>query len=275
MRMFDWLVSTDPTVKELCSYLDVVIEELLKKHGKLSHPDFDTELQEITGIGWKQVKNYKNHPKQNQTIADNSKVLEFCLTSRKKNKRFFILAMAKKYAIVAAGLVLVSLLAAYVFRPDAVVFIAPPVETYDGTEVDKSKFAKVLFKYSPTFSMHIKAGLIGEVSPKPRDCRRIAKTTSCLFTDSNDGIERQVAYTSTGDYLYKFSVTINNYKGVDDYALSDDELKDMGLRLISENDVSGLSTSEFESDVEKVTIRRSFFGEGNKQNFISIEFQFK
>jgi hypothetical protein len=76
------------TIKEVNKYLDIVVEDLKKKHEKVTHEDFDNELESITGIRWKQVKNYKNHPNPGQEIQDNSKIKFFVFEQRKKDKFF-------------------------------------------------------------------------------------------------------------------------------------------------------------------------------------------
>lgn len=73
------------TVREVNKYLSAVIDELLVKHGKVSNPGFESELEQITGIHWKQVKNYRNHPQQDLAVSDNAKVKKFVLSQRRKS----------------------------------------------------------------------------------------------------------------------------------------------------------------------------------------------
>ncbi len=67
----------NPTIKEANRYLSKIVDELSQKHGGVSNEDFEKELVESTGIGWKQVKNYKNHPKPSERLKDNSIILKF------------------------------------------------------------------------------------------------------------------------------------------------------------------------------------------------------
>lgn len=69
-------------VKEVNKYLSPLIRDLKLKHVKVTNPDFEKELAALTGIGWKQVKNYQNHPNPNQVLNDNSKVRAFVLKKR-------------------------------------------------------------------------------------------------------------------------------------------------------------------------------------------------
>ncbi|MBK8201520.1 MAG: hypothetical protein IPK68_04080 [Bdellovibrionales bacterium] len=75
----------NPTIRETNKYLSETTDELLKKHGNVSNEEFEKELVAITGIGWKQVKNYKNHPKPSERIKDNSLVIKFVAQCRKKD----------------------------------------------------------------------------------------------------------------------------------------------------------------------------------------------
>ncbi len=75
-------------VCEVNRYTKQVVNELLAKYNKVTHPDFDKELRNITGIGWKQIKNYRNHPDPSATINDNSKVKKFIIFKRKTDKYY-------------------------------------------------------------------------------------------------------------------------------------------------------------------------------------------
>ncbi len=71
------LFQLNPTIREANKYLSETVEVLTAKHGGVSSEDFEKELVSITGIGWKQVKNYKNHPKPSERLKDNALVLKF------------------------------------------------------------------------------------------------------------------------------------------------------------------------------------------------------
>lgn len=76
----------NPTIRQTNKYLSEVVEDLSVKHGGVSNEDFESELIAITGIGWKQVKNYKNHPKPGDRLKDNAVVLKFVLKKQKTEK---------------------------------------------------------------------------------------------------------------------------------------------------------------------------------------------
>lgn len=91
MRLFRF----NPTIRETNQYLSKTVDSLLRKHSGVSNEDFERDLVAATGIGWKQVKNYKNHPKPSERLKDNSVVIKYVRGCR-KNDRF------RKFKIYAA-----------------------------------------------------------------------------------------------------------------------------------------------------------------------------
>lgn len=75
----------NPTIREANKYLSVTVDILSIKHGGVSNEEFERELVITTGIGWKQVKNYKNHPKPSERLKDNAVVLKFILEKRSQD----------------------------------------------------------------------------------------------------------------------------------------------------------------------------------------------
>lgn len=75
----------NPTIREANKYLSETVDALLKKHSGVSNEEFERDLANATGIGWKQVKNYKNHPKPGERLKDNAVVLKFVLGARAKD----------------------------------------------------------------------------------------------------------------------------------------------------------------------------------------------
>ena len=99
------------TVGEVNKYLSKTINMLLTKYGKVSNPSFEEELEEITGIRWKQVKNYKNHPKPNSVVNINSKIQRFVFEQRKEDKIRTLLP----YAIILTISTMILLFFIYIF----------------------------------------------------------------------------------------------------------------------------------------------------------------
>lgn len=79
------LFGINPTIREANRYLSETVDDLSKKHGGVSNEDFERDLVAATGIGWKQVKNYKNHPKPRERLKDNAVVLRFVLQARARD----------------------------------------------------------------------------------------------------------------------------------------------------------------------------------------------
>jgi hypothetical protein len=73
------------TVREVNRFLKRVVEELRTKHGNVTSPEFERELEERTSIRYKQTKNYFNHPSPSQAIAANAKIKAIILAERRKN----------------------------------------------------------------------------------------------------------------------------------------------------------------------------------------------
>jgi len=80
------LFQFNPTIREANKYLSETVAVLSSKYGGVSNEEFEKELVAITGIGWKQVKNYKNHPKPSERLKDNAVVLKYILQKRTQDK---------------------------------------------------------------------------------------------------------------------------------------------------------------------------------------------
>ena len=100
------------TVREVNKYLSSVVDELTAKHGNVTSTEFEQELENKTGIKWKQVKNYRNHPTPGQVIRPNSKIKTFIYASR---RRALIRRLRSRTTLVSALLVVTILAAAYHF----------------------------------------------------------------------------------------------------------------------------------------------------------------
>ena len=117
LKLLKFLLGGKITIREANKYLDEVVEELKLKHEKVTHEDFDKDLEEITGIRWKQVKNYKNHPNPGQEIQDNSKVKTFILERRRHNKAHIF----KRSGVLLLTLVIIGLVLYRIFLPREIV----------------------------------------------------------------------------------------------------------------------------------------------------------
>lgn len=97
-------------VSEVNRYTKPVVARLLVKYNKVTHPDFDQELREVTGIGWKQIRNYRNHPNQSSSISENSKIKTFILENRKTDKLYKAKVLCINIIVfILAGLLIMTL----------------------------------------------------------------------------------------------------------------------------------------------------------------------
>lgn len=104
----------NPTIREANKYLSETVDILAAKYGGVSNEDFEKELVATTGIGWKQVKNYKNHPKPNERLKDNAVVLKFVLQKRSRDTGRRV---RRLFAYGVSVTVVVSLVYWYATRP--------------------------------------------------------------------------------------------------------------------------------------------------------------
>lgn len=128
----------NPTIREANKYLNETVAVLSTKYGGVSNEDFEKELVATTGIGWKQVKNYKNHPKPSERLKDNAIVLKYVLQARNKDTgRKVRLSLSYVVSFVAV----VGSIYWYVSRPreieQFVVHEAPP--SAHNTEVKETR----------------------------------------------------------------------------------------------------------------------------------------
>ncbi len=73
-------------IREVNRYLKPVIKELLERHGKVTNPDFEDDLESITGIRYRMAKSYLYSPKPFQVVKDNSKIQRFILEQRRQHR---------------------------------------------------------------------------------------------------------------------------------------------------------------------------------------------
>ncbi len=138
------LFQLNPTIREANKYLSETVEVLTAKHGGVSSEDFEKELVSITGIGWKQVKNYKNHPKPSERLKDNALVLKFIRQKQSQDKG----RKVRRFLIYAVSLIaFVFLIYWYVSKPreieQFVVHQVPP-----SAHTTESKETKIFLKLS-------------------------------------------------------------------------------------------------------------------------------
>ena len=150
-KLMEFLYGGKISVREANKYLDRAVEELKLKHEKVSHEEFDNDLDAMTGIRWKQVKNYKNHPKPGQEIQDNSKVKTFIYEQRKKDKTH----LAKRLGVLAIGLTVCVFVLCRLFMTNETVKIIQLKTGETKLKVTTTKLALTI----PGLSQDIKLGM--------------------------------------------------------------------------------------------------------------------
>lgn len=200
----------NPSVRETNKYLKVVIDQLLEKHGKVSNPDFENELAEITGIGWKQVKNYKNHPRPSQRLKDNSKVLSFILQSRGNDKLRKV-----KLAFLTIGLIIGGTYVIY--------FILTPLlkPKYKVLTLDNSLNMSLPISkevnYESSFIIPVENWVIAlghikdsQINLDKFDCQKISSTIrSCQYERGQNGVgqdEVTITININNDFITDFTI---------------------------------------------------------------------
>lgn len=203
----------NPTIKEINKYLSQIIEELLEKHGKVSSPEFDKELQERTGIAWKQVKNYRNHPKPGQRIRDNAKVLNFVLDCRKKDK-----GRKAKIGIIAglgsaAGLLAFYFLAKLVLMPSETVVI---IQQVADKQIEVRQIPDTTRLIVPEKNWVLAIGLpkLEQIDLSQFACKQyLPFVESCRYFGKTLDGSVEVNLTFRGDFLTGYSLSINELSG--------------------------------------------------------------
>lgn len=217
MRLFQF----NPTIKETSKYLQETVDELLKKHGSVSNPDFEKELIETTGIAYKQIKNYKNHPKPNQRIKDNAIVIKFVREKRKQNR-------LKIYAANGIKMVplIIAAVAAWYFWPKSppapqkiYVINGTPVETAppsmpQGNEAELRISLKI-----PELGWHLRLGEVTESKFDERHFKCSAIFGTKQMRCKHDGDAQSpvsVSYLKEGTIIQQISVSTYNSDAVSD-----------------------------------------------------------
>lgn len=217
MRLFQF----NPTIKETSKYLQETVDELLKKYGSVSNPDFEKELIETTGIAYKQIKNYKNHPKPSQRIKDNAIVIKFVREKRKQNR-------LKIYAIHAAKISAAILVVTCIWylwpksppAPQKIYVIngtpveMPPPSMPQGNEAELRISLKI-----PKLGWYLRLGEMAEsqFDEKHFKCSAIfgTKQTRCKH-DGDAQSPVSVSYLKEGTTIQQISVSSYNSDAVSD-----------------------------------------------------------
>ena len=204
--ILQFLVGGKVSVRDANKYLDRVVLELKLKHEKISHEDFDNDLESITGIRWKQVKNYKNHPKPGQEIQDNSKVKQFIFEQRRKDK-FHI---AKRAGILVASLVLGVLVVSNVFSPKESVTI---VKVLPSGKVASITNTKIAFSV-PELAAKIRLGM-DKKSLGTTNCHTVQTSDELCAFEFSEKEKGRISFYLMNDVLLRTTLMTENKKTYD------------------------------------------------------------
>lgn len=202
------------TVKEVSYHLAKEVDRLLIIHKKVSNPDFEAELVKNTGIGWKQVKNYKNHPKQYQVVSDNAKILEFVEEARSRDKFYKLKAcclyLGLLILIMGAGWIGFKLLYNPAPKTYIVVTNKLPAKALSIAEV---KFAPTVFEI-PETAQKIQLGKIEDsgINLNEFNCNEMESVGSqnCQKSFTN---QARIMVLTSNSFVYKFIYTRNSTPG--------------------------------------------------------------
>lgn len=207
------LFQLNPSIRETNKYLSETVEALTAKHGGVSSEDFEKELVSITGIGWKQVKNYKNHPKPGERLKDNALVLKFI---RQKQNQDTGRKIRRFLAYTAPLVVLVFSVYWYVSKPreieQFVVHQVPP--SAHATEAKETRiFLKLsskgwLFRLGPTSQSDIPLDKFS--------CLDLQGMTmkNCSYNEASGVDGLQVAIILDGGVIRRYTIIAFNSEDV-------------------------------------------------------------
>ncbi|MGE4130241.1 MAG: hypothetical protein AB7F86_01315 [Bdellovibrionales bacterium] len=178
------------------------MDELQRKHGNVSNEDFERELTEIAGIGYKQVKNYKNHPKPGHRLKDNAVVIKFVrerqrLDTGRKVRRAIVMGL---FVIALVGGAYRALTAPRKIESFAIHEVPVPV-----SEPDRMVESKVFIEV-PSTGWLLRLGPIKNTRiPMERfTCDKIVgmQQENCQFVGAN----LQVTIIKDGDLIKRYTI---------------------------------------------------------------------
>jgi hypothetical protein len=258
----------NPTIRETNKYLSKTVDELLKKHGGVSNEDFERDLVTATGIGWKQVKNYKNHPKPSERLKDNSIVVKYVRECRAKDSsRKF-----RSYALAFSGIALIGFFSyRYATAPKTVESFA----VHEVTEplppsremVETKAFLEIgdwILRLGPV--KHSKVPLEKFVCSKLPSVGQ----TNCSFSESRPSGLFQVTLLMDHDFVRKYSVMTLDPVEIESLRK---QLGDRVAREIASVDPKPLSRKQFKIGDESVDILSNPAGPGSRAMLtVSVSF---
>lgn len=249
------LFKINPTIRETNKYLNEIVRELLKKHGQVSSEEFEKELIAITGISYKQVKNYKNDPKPNRRLKDNAIVLKFVRERRKKDAK-------KRAAILSLKVVIILTLIGFAIhnwptKEDSKVFIVDNSNSVVDQHINDSKLK--------TANFHIKMKLpqldwmlrLGPIENSDFDLDKFEcisaeeNLKSCAYKLNNNDLSVSILISES--MIERYSISTYNSSNVENLESQVNELI-KGLQRVENNTTKAFI---YKSDYETIQFEKS------------------
>ncbi|MBL7670757.1 MAG: hypothetical protein JNM39_09740 [Bdellovibrionaceae bacterium] len=258
----------NPTIRETNKYLSKTVDELLKKHGGVSNEDFERDIVATTGIGWKQVKNYKNHPKPNERLKDNSVVVKYIRECRAKD----IFRRIRFYALAFSGIAVVGFIfyryvtALKTVEAFAVHEVAQPLPpNYDKLETK-------VFLEVRDFVLRLGPIKHSKVPLEKFSCSKlpVVGLTNCTFSVTNSSGLFQIVLILDHDFVRRFSVVSVEPSEIEKLR---EQLGDRVNKEIAAVDPKPLSQKQFKVGDESVEIISNPAGPGSRAMLnVSVSF---
>ncbi|GIL17266.1 MAG: hypothetical protein BroJett040_10170 [Oligoflexia bacterium] len=264
MRLFRF----NPTIREANKYLSKTVDDLLKKHGGVSNEDFERDLVAATGIGWKQVKNYKNHPKPGERLKDNSVVIKYIRECRAKDTT----RKVRSYALAIGGIAVVCIfLYRYVTAPRTIESFAVH-EVAEPLPPSHDKIETRLFLEVGGWILRLGPIKHSKVPLEKFVCSKLSSVgqTNCSFSERRPNGLFQVTLLMDGDFVRKYSVMTLDSVEIESLRK---QLANRVDREIASVDPNPLSQKQFKVGDESLEILSNPAGPGSRPMLtVSVSF---
>jgi hypothetical protein len=249
----------NPTIRETNKYLSKTVDELLKKHSGVSNEDFERDLVSITGIGWKQVKNYKSHPKPSERLKDNSVVIKYIRDCQKRDS-------ARKARHVALAVGSLTVIGIFGYR----LATSPnKVEAFAVHEVaqplpnDYSKAETKVFLEIRNFVLRLGPVKHSKVPLDKFSCSKLPAVglTNCSLSETGSAGLFQIVLIMDHDFVRRYSVTSVDSNEIEKLRL---QLVDRVDSSLASDDAKPLSQKQFKVGDESVQVISNPPGPGSR-----------
>lgn len=251
------------TVKEANFYIDREVKRLLDIHVKVSNPEFEEELIKSSGIGWKQVKNYKNHPRPYQVINDNAKILEFVERSRNLD-RWFKLKVLSLYSLILV-IIAAPIGGIWFYLANQVpktYIVKTNITNSQNLKFPKQfKFAPLLFKV-PNSLIKLQLGPVqnSNINLSNFNCTELEtiKSKNCQISIDE---KSTIVLLLSNNVIYKISYTFGNDENIPEEVLNLKKQIEKNFKKTTSVENIYL-TEKYENEIESVEVLSSKYPDG-------------